>query len=38
MPVKYKFNFPSNLWTQQDSAILGSNTLAQIKIRTGKGI
>ena len=38
MPVKYKFNFPSNLWTKQDSVILGQNTLAQIKIRTSKGI
>lgn len=38
MPVKFKLNLPSNLWTQQDSVILGQNTLAQIKIRTGKGI
>jgi len=38
MPVKFNLNLPSNLWTQNDSVILGQNTLAQIKIRTGKGI
>jgi len=38
MATKVSLNIPSKLWTQQDSARLGLNTLASIKLRTSKGI
>ena len=38
MPAKVKLNLPKSLWTAKDSTRLASNTLAQIKIRTGKGV
>ena len=40
MAIKGKFNEygQMNLWTQKDSATLGLNTLASIKMRTSKGI
>ena len=38
MAANVKLNLPRSLWTAKDSARLASNTLAQIKIRTGKGI
>jgi hypothetical protein len=38
MAANVKLNLPRSLWTAKDSARLASNTLAQIKIRTGKGV
>lgn len=38
MATKVSLNIPSKLWTQQDSARLGLNTLASIKLRTSRGI
>jgi len=38
MGAKVKLNLPKSLWTAEDSLRLASNTLAQVKIRTGKGI
>jgi hypothetical protein len=38
MPAKITLNLPRNLWTAKDSMKLASNTLAQVKIRTSKGI
>jgi hypothetical protein len=38
MAAKIKLNLPSSLWTTQDSLRLASNTLASIKLRTGKGL
>ena len=38
MSTKIKLKIPSSLWTAGDSARVASNTLASIKIRTGKGI
>jgi len=35
---KVKLNLPKSLWTAEDSLRLASNTVAQIKIRTGKGV
>ena len=38
MATKVSLNIPSKLWTKQDSARLGLNTLASIKLRTSRGI
>ena len=38
MTAKITLNLPKSLWTQQDSVGLASNTLASIKLRTGKGL
>ena len=38
MAAKVTLNLPRSLWTAEDSMRLASNTLAQIKIRTGKGV
>jgi len=38
MGAKVKLNLPSSLWTAKDSARLGADTLAAIKLRTSKGI
>ena len=38
MAAKVTLNLPRSLWTAKDSLGLASNTLAQIKIRTGKGV
>jgi len=38
MAAKVTLNLPRSLWTAEDSLKLASNTLAQIKIRTGKGV
>jgi hypothetical protein len=38
MPAKITLNLPRSLWTAEDSMKLASNTLAQVKIRTGKGV
>lgn len=38
MGLKITLNLPKNLWTQQDSVGLASNTLASIKLRTSKGL
>ena len=37
MAAKIKLNLPSSLWTARDSARLGMDTLAAIKLRTSKG-
>ena len=37
MPATIKLNLPSSLWTARDTARLGMNTLAAIKLRTSKG-
>lgn len=38
MSAKVSLNLPKSLWTAEDSLRLASNTLAQVKIRTGKGV
>ena len=38
MAAKVTLNLPRSLWTAKDSLGLASNTLAQIKIRTGKAV
>ena len=38
MHAKVNLNLPSSLWTARDSARLGLNTVAAIKLRTSKGI
>jgi hypothetical protein len=38
MSARINLNLPRSLWTAEDSLRLASNTLAQIKIRTGKGV
>ena len=37
MSAKVSLNLPKSLFTAEDSLRLASNTLAQVKIRTGKG-
>lgn len=37
MPNRVTLNLPRSLWTAQDSARLGMNTLASIKLRTSEG-
>ena len=38
MAARVNLNLPRSLWTAQDSLRLASNTLASIKLRTGKGL
>ncbi len=38
MSAKVSLNLPKSLFTAEDSLRLASNTLAQVKIRTGKGV
>lgn len=38
MAAKVNFSLPRSVWTAKDSARLASDTLASIKLRTGKGI
>jgi hypothetical protein len=38
MSAKVNLNLPKSLWSAKDSLQLGSNTVAVIKIRTGKGL
>ena len=38
MTVRVNLNLPRSLWTARDSMGLASNTVASIKIRTGKGL
>lgn len=38
MQARIDLNLPRSLWTQRDSLVLASNTLASIKMRTSKGI
>ena len=38
MAAKIKLNLPRSLWTAQDSLKVALNTLASIKLRTGKGL
>ena len=38
MQARVNLNLPKSLWTRRDSLVLASNTLAQIKIRTSKGV
>jgi hypothetical protein len=38
MHAKVNLNLPSSLWTARDSARLGLNTVAAVKLRTSKGI
>jgi len=38
MRANIRLNLPNSLWTANDSAKLGLNTLAAIKLRTSKGI
>lgn len=38
MAAKIRLNLPSSLWTARDSARLGLNTVAAIKLRTSKGL
>ena len=38
MAARVNLNLPRSLWTSQDSLRLASNTLASIKLRTGKGL
>ena len=38
MPATIRLNLPSSLWTARDSARLAANTVAAIKLRTGKGL
>ena len=38
MQARIDLNLPRSLWTQRDSLVLASNTLASIKIRTSKGL
>jgi hypothetical protein len=38
MQARIDLNLPRSLWTQRDSLVLASNTLASIKMRTSRGI
>jgi hypothetical protein len=38
MAARVNLNLPRSLWTAQDYLRLASNTLASIKLRTGKGL
>ena len=38
MSAKVNLNLPASLWTARDSQQLAFNTVAMIKIRTGKGL
>tara|TARA_R110002073_G_scaffold302391_2_gene470087 strand:- start:231 stop:734 length:504 start_codon:yes stop_codon:yes gene_type:complete len=38
MSARVSLNLPKSLWTAKDSLQLASNTVASIKIRTGKGL
>jgi len=38
MAARVNLNLPRSLWTSQDYLRLASNTLASIKLRTGKGL
>ena len=38
MQARIDLNLPTSLWTQRDSLVLASNTLASIKMRTSKGL
>lgn len=38
MPATVRLNLPNSLWTAKDSARLAANTVAAIKLRTGKGL
>jgi len=38
MGARVNLNLPRSLWTQRDSLVLASNTLASIKMRTSQGI